>query len=396
MVSLVILVTAVVGIAYFTSESKQIPLMTQTPAEALMEEDFGLFAKTLETALQQKLYSGNNDGVTETITALENYADTSGREFTADCSETNNGTHFFLDCVLTLNAGEYEQTKIINYTYTIPYQITLYSDSNYAIETNKFSRGDTVYYKVTSTNTMVNFTVYDSLSVNQYSENKTFSDYQTLGSFSIGSSDEKGEWTIKLNDSTQKTFFVDYTVIKLVAYDNQSNPREEFTIGEIVNYTVFLEDYTGTPFNANVSIIKTNENGKPVNSIRGLSTSGMFNESFTVVGPSGDFVLTATEHNNYYSNSVTITVLASEYPTFVELLVPFLSWDNPFADAFAGACGYDNWYGETNTTYLTIPFSVENGTSNAVLRVDNETEVITTPHVYADKLHFIASRCDSC
>ncbi|MBN3037606.1 MAG: hypothetical protein JW834_04115 [Candidatus Diapherotrites archaeon] len=208
-VSLLIMVLVIVGVAYFAAESKQSPLQLQVPKEAFAESETASYGAALFHALGERPYNGSADFIADTINDLKAMANRTGRELSMDCDETQDENAFTVDCNITLQSTTQNITRTVKRTYTVPFGVKTYADPAHALETHAFNAGDNVYYRITgNTSEDVNITVKDGGGDVQYTAYKTFTDYKTDDSFAIDITDPTGTWEVFLNDTLKKSLSI--------------------------------------------------------------------------------------------------------------------------------------------------------------------------------------------
>lgn len=391
----VFIVSVVIGIAYFTTESKELEQQTEIEQEPGLQTLLKSYEIELRASLEGGFYGGDKEFYQDVAEDLETRAAEKGYNLTIDCTNTTiNDYTETLDCNLTLIVGDNSLFTEFSYTYAVPFEVALYADGNLTEESDYFLLNDTVYYRATTdSNTLdVNFSAYYPNGTLMFTELRTPANYSTNGSFDIASTDPTGMWSAEISNgisSDQIFFYVQIASVEITTYDENDNPQDTFNRGDLVKYTVTITPY------GNVHVDVTANGQARDYSWYSSSEANSHSSNFTISGSesAGNLMITATEQTYYQSNNTNITVLDSAYGTFIELL---LTMDYPYADAFATSCGYTTWYESESTSYSSVPFTVVNTTGNAVIRVDTETETVETPHVYASKIHIIASGCDSC
>ncbi len=397
-ISLVFIMIVTIGLAYFTTESKELVQQAGIKQELPGQAMIASYSSELQRSLEGGFYNGNKLFYQDMQAELHSRAAENGYNFTSTCQNTTvNSSSENLKCNLTMSSSSSLLNSSFSYTYAVPFKIRLYADSNLTDESNYFLLGDTVYYRLTTYNNSldVNVSAYYPDGTMAYTENKTPSNFAANGSFSIGTSDPTGNWSVKIDNtlSTSTVFFyVQLVSINVGTYDINNNPQDTFERGDLVKYKVLV-----TP--AAKVYVDVTANGQARDygwQSPSSATEHWGNFTISQMESIGNLTVTATEQNYYQSSSTGIIVLKSPYGRYIKLTPPYIRFTNPYADAFGSSCGYTTWYSNNSTNYSGVPFSVENSTGDAVVRVDGNMQTVSTPHVYARRVHIIASGCGSC
>lgn len=406
--AMVFIVSVAVGIAYFTAETKQLEQQSKTQTESAMQGILDSAVAGLKGAVDDEIYSGysyDGDDYCDACYTVEAQLEQSALErgytlYITDpddalgyCAFYNDGGDAgTLSCNLTITNGEDTLATSFTHTYAVPFEIRLYKDENHTEESDYFLLDSTAYYRLTSPNGLeTNFSYYYPDGTMAGTWNNTPANYFADGSFYIYSWDPIGNWSAAIGDtvdSYSRPFYVQVASVSIATYDGNDNPRNLFERGELVKYVVDVAPA------ANVAVDVTS-NGQPREQYgwQSAESAAQHESNFTIAGTEsiGNLTLTATEGNYFQSNTTSITVIEA-FGTYYFVDIVFT---NPYADAFATACGYTTWYTNENTTFGAVPFVVGT-TGNAVKRINAETGVATLPQVYASKVHIISSMCPTC
>ncbi|MFC2174394.1 hypothetical protein ACFLQ2_00805 [archaeon] len=392
---LVFMISVVVGVAYFTTESKQLEQETDIEQEPMLQTIMDGYESELKASIEGGLYSGNPAFYQEVEAKLTTQAAQKGYGFTSDCTRTPiNSYSEQIDCDIELSVGENVLTTSFSHTYAVEFGIELYADEDYTHKTTYYAPGDTIYYRVTSpapsdTNVTINYPD-DQEKEKQEKSGTGFANFATFGTIDVD--ETTGEWEISLDssaDSMSTAFYVQESVVDITTYDSSWIPQDTFNRGEEVKYRIVVSP------SANVYMDVTAGGQDRDYDWWSDAPSTLHESSFVVssVESSGTVLtLTAIEDGYFGEASVNITVLYVPYGAFIPV---DLEYEHVPFDAFKTSCGYEEWYAGTTTNNSGVPFDCV-PTGDAVVRVANEVEVISVPHVYADKLHILSSRCDDC
>ncbi|MCD6522787.1 MAG: hypothetical protein J7K68_03480 [Candidatus Diapherotrites archaeon] len=391
LITAVLMITIVVGIAYYTSQAKQTELkVMESPLAHNIAEQY---ANELSWALESKIYDGDSNAITNVIQDMNTTLNSLGYASNITCDESQSGNQFHVNCTLRINSTDTTIEKTMSYDYTVPYAVSTYEDNLLAYENDAFPLGSTVYYRITGNDTdLVNISVYDPNGNLKYTKNETLSNWHADGSFSIASTDTQGTWSIKLNGTLKKNLRVYSVNITIKTYDSNWFPQDMFVRGEMVRYKVFLRYSNGTSFDTIVNLDVTNAIGRATSyGSQGDTSSGTFGGNFTIDTNeiTGNMTLTAVEHRYYAETTKDITVLSEPYQDYVALSENYISFNIFHTDVFGENCGYTGWYSESSQTYNGIPFYVSTS-GNTNLNITN-AETVKTPHVYAERIYFISS-----
>ena len=397
-IAMVFMVSVAIGMAYFTSESKQLGQQTEIEIEPGLQLLMTSFELELKGSLAGGFYSGDGTFYVDVAESLVNRSAERGYNFTYDCTKTDiSASSAELSCNLTLTVNDNViYANFTDYFYAVDFDVDTYADGNLTDVTDYFLLGDMVYYRLTTQDVAeeVNVSVFYPNGTMMMQELKTPVDFVANGSFNIGASDPTGEWEIGMNNTVRelvpkKKFSVQLASIEIDTFDSNDNRRDTFDRGELVKYAITVNP------SANVYVDVTANGQKRDYGWVSSSSSTTHYSNFTIdlTESTGTLTITTTEDNYFESNSTDITVLEAPYGTFINVGLDFTF---PYVDAFVTACGYTTWYTDASTDHSGVLFAVENSTENAVIRVDHETEEVTLPQTYAQKIHFISSRCGSC
>ncbi|MCK4327741.1 MAG: hypothetical protein KAW41_04660 [Candidatus Diapherotrites archaeon] len=391
---MVFMISVIVGVAYFAAESKQLEQESEIEPEPGLQTIMNSYEAELRDSVAGGLYGGNPSFYYEVAEKLEAQAAEKGYDFSSTCDKTElNPYSAKLDCTLTLAKGESKLSTSFSHTYAVEFGIEMYSDEYYTDRTDKHHPGDTVYYRVTTpapenTNLTVNYP-NEQEKEQQQKSGEDFTDFALLGSFDVD--ETTGEWEIVLDDGTQllsMPFYVQMAIVEITTYDEDWVPQYTFNRGELVRYRVEVDP------SANVYVDVTADGQDRDYDWWSSAPSTLHESSFVVssVESEGTLTLTAIEQNYFEEASTEITILYQPFGAWI-----FVPLDPTHAehDAFGAGCGYDEWYPNDTTTYSGVPFKVDR-VGDTVVRVSAGKGVIDAPNVYADKLHILASRCDSC
>jgi hypothetical protein len=388
-----------VGIAFFAAESRQIQRQAQTPGETGLEADAASYSAELRNALEGRAYSGDSNYVTTAVNRIRSHAESLGRNASLVCStSTLNENTYQLNCTVVLSSGQRSVTERVDYLYRVPFQVRTFSDADLSEESDYFPAGTTVYYRVTGNNSHdVNVTAHAPNTI-KYNTLHTLANHSANGSFTIGASDPTGSWQLDANDtnttvSTSRNFSYNLVAIAITTQDNTTTPQDTFNRGDTVFYNVTVFPFT----TEEVNVVVYDADGKQTSYGKsGNATAGSFTGNFTLAADqlAGTLNVTATDGIYFQTNYTNITVLAVPYSQQV-YVTGF--WTDARSNAFGSSCGYTSWYSSNSTTFSTFTFEVQNSTAGSqVVSVSNQSKTISLPHVKANKLHIISSRCDTC
>ena len=391
---MVFMISVIVGIAYFTTESQQLEQEAEIEEEPGLQTMLDSYESELMGAVAGGLYGGDPYFYQEMQAALTGQAAQKGYLFESTCDSTTiNSYTEKLDCTLSLTIGGDTLTSSFSHTYGVEFGVEFYSDEYYTDRTDYYLPGDTVYYRVTTADDALPIDVvvkYPDGTIKS-TQQKTASDFASFGSFAMGEDDPTGMWGFEINDTTNfvaADFYSQVAIVTVTTFDEEWVPQFTFNRGERVRYRVEVDPP------ANVYVDVTADGQDRDYDWWSDAPAGQHESSF-VVSPFesvGALTLTATEDTYSIEGSAEIQILYQAFGAWIPI---GLVYTDPNADAFGTACGYDEWYPNDTAEYNLVPFVVEQAGDN-VVRVSAGKEVINAPNVYADKIHILASRCDSC
>ncbi|GEM_PF-7102629 len=365
------------------------------------------YEKALKLAFVESIYSGGTGQVDQVINELKYDAMKNGNYLTISCADGKNNAQstFWISCTMNLSSGSDIAISRFNYTYTVPFAIRTFLDSDLSYETDYFVSGDTVYYRVTGHNgDDINITIYDPY--NRVFEKKSVS----IGNWHYDSSFTptiSGNWTIYVENTTMsggmggepsgetvsKVVHVEIVSMEIDTYDEDGNPQNEFAPGDLVNITVALKDMYDQVINCSIKVAIANALGKLAYQLQGQAENGVFSGTITLSPweESGNMTITATEHCFYSQAEKNITVTPSTVGRFIKVLPPRMIYNKPHQSVFGSSCGYTEWYSSNETYYGIVPFYVKNETNDTLL-VNQTTVTIDVPNANISWIHFIGSR----
>jgi hypothetical protein len=318
LVGLVAMAIIVTGMAYFASESKELSRLAKMPQEKAMETELDQYEAILMQALETRIYENNWSFVQYAINKSKLQANKTWRNLTAECLEDFNGLDFMLNCTLILESETQNISRTFNNTYTVPINITLYSDPNLATENSTFRRGDVIYYKVTGEQfEHYNVSFMDPWGNLDSNHDFWLSDYHENSSYTIPGWATYGTWNVYLNrwwdpiGSPAATFNVTDAYVVVETFDEWWVSKVAFNKGDMVrvNVTVWGWNWGFAP-PVKVDVVDAWGRRTDYGS-QGTISSMNYHTSFTIdsTESSGTMTVSATEQEQFVSNSTLITVL---------------------------------------------------------------------------------------
>jgi len=316
LVGLVAMAIIVCGMAYFSSEAKELSRQVNMPRERAMEVELDQYEATLMQALEIELYTGNGTFVAYTVHECEEQGNETFRNFTASCLEQTSGLQIMLNCTLRLWSESQNISRTFNHTYFVPVNITLYNDVNLATETSTFSQGDTVYYKVTGVNgANQNVSFLDSANALKHNNISNMVNYFSNKTHTLAGNAPLGSWSVFMDygggdvGPLRKTFNVSDVNVVIETFNALWVADSTFSAGDVVNVNVTVWK-TGV-FVPPVRVDVTDVWGRHTDyGTSGTIASMNYQTAFTVKSTeaTGTLTLYATEEEQFHTNSTTITV----------------------------------------------------------------------------------------
>lgn len=205
---IVFVVSVIIGLAYFTTESKQLVHQAETEQDSNVHNMLTNYENILKESLAGGFHKGNQTFYQEVQQEIETHAKEKGYSLTTQCQNTtvNNYTSI-LECNLSLTVENNIVTKNFSYTHEVPFEIVMYSDTNLTNEADTFTASDTVYYRVTTNNNSatVNMTSYFPNGTMHHTEDKTPANFSVNGSFVVNAFGPSGNWEITANNTIDNT-----------------------------------------------------------------------------------------------------------------------------------------------------------------------------------------------
>ncbi len=312
MVLIAMLVMASISM-YFAS-TNQLSAYNIYSYDPFLTSKLTLAKSEIDRAFVEDIYwKGDKSLFNGVINAINNSLKTKDEmmQITYTTSSSGNKFNLNVDELKILSGDNYART-FYSYSYSVPFTIRTYRDPNRAYETNVFSEGETVYYWITGNNSdTLNVTIFRPSGAIYSNTTVTLLNWHWNSSFQP---DAPGDWIIQVNDTTTNE-----TIVKRVYYKTESiiiktfnqtgQETNTFSVGDLLNVTVYLEDQTGNELNCPVKIAITDSNGKPFAGYQNATINGTLSKDFNLTDISqGSMVITATEQCMWYQNETTITV----------------------------------------------------------------------------------------
>lgn len=321
LVGMVAMVIIVCGMAYFATEAKELSRLTGRPQEKAMEAELDQYEATLMQGLEAQIFTGNASFVGYVVHECNETANKTWRDLTTECLEQTSGLDFMLNCTLTLESETQNISRTFNNTYSVPINITLYSDPNLATEATTFFRNDVIYYKVTGENGKTyNVTFLDPSVVLRHSNKVNTVNYFANNSYTLAADAEYGSWPVYLNYSgtgvgtLRKQFTVSNVQITFETYDEANNPTAVFNAGDMVKaYVIVNVDDAALVVRMDVVNAWGRQTEYGSEGTRaygdGLGNS-VYYMPFTISSTeaSGTMTIWGTEQEQFVTDSTTITV----------------------------------------------------------------------------------------
>ncbi|MCD4740316.1 hypothetical protein K8R43_03940 [archaeon] len=409
LIILVFMIIIIVGLAYYAIESRNLPAETSATPERgtpLLSQ----IKSEILNALERKPYTGKN--ISEYYTTFHREANRTNFDLSINCNETNTTTgannypKYDIECILDLSWKNANLTTSFTHSYTVPYEIITYLDSDYTTESDYFNLNDTIYYRITGRNNdKINFTATRQ-NTQKNTQNHTLSDHYSDGSFTV---DAGGAWILKADnyntsEISYKTIYVQEIEIKITIEGTCPGwcPRNSYIRGENFRYNIETINVKGHPVSVPIMITVQRPDGTPPVGEYDLetltNTSGIFISENQTIHSSEvvtNLTIKVTELDYYSYNTTTIQILAQNYDRFIEVPAEDMNYTALSNETFSSTCGYDTWFTNSTQNYyngsLDIPFYREK-TDETTIRLNQTTKTIDLPQVHAKVLHIIGAR----
>lgn len=409
LIILVFMIIIIVGLAYYSVESRGLPAETRAPPEkgtALLTQ----VKNELMNALERRPYTGKN--VSEYYDTFYTKANRTNFELHINCNETdtttgpNNYPKYDLECELNISWEDANLTTTFTHSYTVLYEIKTYSDANYITEANYFYINDTVYYRITGRdNDIINFTAKYRGNL-ENTQNHTLSNHHDDGNFIV---DKGGVWQLRITNYNTSEIYNKVIYVQQIQIDIETQgegsawqPRDSFVPGEQMRIKVNAYDLKGRPVDVPIMISIRREDGTP--------PVGDYDEEITI-GTDGEYIgepytihqeesadnwtITVTELTYHSSNSTTVEILGSQYGTFIPIPASRMDYNAQHDGTFSATCGYNEWFLSDNQSYnngsIDIPFYCHNQTGSDTVSLNTTTRTIDIPQLHARVIHIIGA-----
>ncbi len=393
-IMLLFMAVIVAEVAVFTTESKQLQRQLALPPEPGVESDMSSYTQELRAALEGEVYSGQSSYIETVISDLEGQAAQSGKNLDIQCTEGQTGDTYSLDCDLTLTTSTGTYKESFYHEFTVVTSITTYNDENYLNEDRYFTKGETVYYELTSNDNTkdYNVTLHNSTGSEFFQENMTTTKYQNSSEFTMSSVWPDGAYEIRINGTKRADIYYNYVTIKFTTKDALNEEATQFQPGDTVNWELEMGIYDGSYLDTAYGVNIYHADGKASGyDIFGETVSGFASGSFMLSTgeEAGIMNIVITDLDHGQSDTTYIEVVAEEPSGYIAAVIPFNEPHNEVWVPGTADSGYTEWYDTIATLYESIPFTV-GITGDDTLRVDG-SEWFGLPRVKASKIHILTA-----